>query len=67
MSRKAARKGVTLGELARQMHPNGDRDTWTLVEILHKLEAEGLAELSPGARNGSARGLVRLPVKTRRR
>jgi hypothetical protein len=33
-----------------------------LVEILTKLEAEGLAELSDGARKGSARGIVRLPV-----
>jgi A/G-specific adenine glycosylase len=65
--RRAARKGVTLGELVRQMHPNGDGDTGTLVEILSKLEAEGLAELSPGARTGSPRGLVRLPLGTKRR
>jgi A/G-specific adenine glycosylase len=64
--RKAARKGVTLGELARQMHPEGG-DTSALVGILTKLESEGLAELSPGARKGSPRGLVRLPVKAKPR
>jgi A/G-specific adenine glycosylase len=64
--RRAARKGITLGALSNQMHPNGDGDVRALVEILSRLEAEGLAELSPAARKGSGRGLVRLPVKTRR-
>jgi A/G-specific adenine glycosylase len=59
--RRAARKGITLGALAGQMHHEGERDLDWLVEILSKLEQEGLAELSPGARKGSARGLVRLP------
>jgi A/G-specific adenine glycosylase len=59
--RRAARKGITLGALAGQMHHDGERDLDWLVEILAKLEQEGLAELSPGARRGSARGLVRLP------
>ena len=65
--RRAARKGVTLGELAHQMHHGGERDLGWLVEILGKLEQEGLAELTPGARNGSARGIVRLPARARRR
>lgn len=61
--RKAARKGVTVGELAGRMDPDGNgADAGRLVEILTKLEAEGLAELSDGARKGSARGIVRLPV-----
>jgi len=60
--RRAARTGVTIGELARRMDPDGNgTDLHRLVEILAKLESEGLAELTPGARNGSARGLVRLP------
>lgn len=67
--RKAARKGVTVGELARRMDREGDgAGTARLFEILTKLETEGLAELSDGARKGSARGIVRLPVgKGRRR
>jgi A/G-specific adenine glycosylase len=61
--RRAARKGITLGELARRMDPNGNgADLERLVEILGKLESEGLAELSAGARNGSSRGIVRLPL-----
>lgn len=61
--RRAARKGITLGELGRRMDPDGNgADLDRLVGILTKLESEGLAELSPGARKGSARGLVRLPV-----
>lgn len=60
--RKAARKGISLATLAERMHPNGhDRDLSWLVEILERLEEEGLAELTPGARRGSPRGLVRLP------
>ena len=64
--RKAARKGITVSELAKQMQPDGDADRVALAAILVKLEEEGLAELSPAARNGSPRGLVRLPVKARR-
>jgi A/G-specific adenine glycosylase len=59
--RRAARKGITLGALAGQMHHEGERNLEWLVEILAKLEQEGLAELSPGAKKGSPRGLVRLP------
>lgn len=65
--RRAARKGVSLGELSNLMHPSGDRDLAWLVEILSKLEHEGLAELTPGARKGSPRGLVRLPARVPRR
>jgi A/G-specific adenine glycosylase len=61
--RRAARKGITVGELARRMDPDGNgADAARLVEILAKLESEGLAELSAGARKGSARGIVRLPL-----
>jgi A/G-specific adenine glycosylase len=60
--RKAARKGISLATLAERLHPNGnDRDLTWLVEILERLEEEGLADLTPGARRGSPRGLVRLP------
>lgn len=61
--RRAARKGITVGELAKRMSPEGNgADATRLVEILTKLETEGLAELTDGARKGSARGIVRLPV-----
>jgi A/G-specific adenine glycosylase len=66
--RRAARKGITLGELARQMDPGGGgTDIERLVELLAKLESEGLAELSAGARKGSSRGIVRLPMGGARR
>jgi A/G-specific adenine glycosylase len=66
--RRAARKGITVGELARKMDPHGNAgDAARLAEILTKLESEGLAELSPAAREGSARGVVRLPGKRRKR
>lgn len=64
--RRAARKGITLGELARHMDGDGS-DLEPIVEVLAKLEQEGLAELSPGARKGSARGIVRLPLATKKR
>jgi len=60
--RRAARKGITVSELAKQM----EGDPGALTELLVKLEKEGLAELSPAARTGSPRGLVRLPGKVRR-
>ena len=44
-----------------------DADASRLAEILTALEKEGLAELTPAARKGSVRGLVRLPARTRRR
>lgn len=58
--RRAARRGITLGALAEGLR-DGERGLGDLVEILVKLEQEGLAELSPSARKGSPRGLVRLP------
>ncbi|MFY9588274.1 MAG: A/G-specific adenine glycosylase [Actinomycetota bacterium] len=61
--RRAARKGITIADLTKQMGESGDADR--LVEILTTLEKEGLAELTPAARKGSARGLVRLPAGTR--
>ena len=60
--RRAARKGITVSELAKQM----EGDPAALTELLVKLEKEGLAELSPAARTGSPRGLVRLPGKRKR-
>ena len=65
--RRAARKGITVAELSQLVHPDGDGDTALLVELLAKLEQEGLAELTPGARKGSARGIVRLPSRASRR
>jgi A/G-specific adenine glycosylase len=66
--RRAARKGITLGDLAKEMGPNGSTsDLAKLVEILGKLEQEGLAVLTPAARKGSPRGLVRLPVRAKSR
>jgi A/G-specific adenine glycosylase len=65
--RRAARKGISLSELSGLMQPNGDRDLGRLVEVLTTLEREGLAELTPGARKGSPRGLVRLPTRGRKR
>jgi A/G-specific adenine glycosylase len=59
--RRAARRGLTLGQLAREMRHGDDRDLGWLVEILVRLEEEGLAELTPAARRGSPRGVVRLP------
>ncbi len=63
--RRAARKGITVGHLSKQMGPNADPSR--LVELLTALEKEGLAELTPAARNGSARGIVRLPSGRPRR
>jgi A/G-specific adenine glycosylase len=63
--RRAARKGVSVGRLAKQLGP--DADAGRLAELLAALEKEGLAELTPAARTGSPRGIVRLPTKPRRR
>jgi A/G-specific adenine glycosylase len=63
--RRAARKGITVGDLSKQM--GADADPSRLAEILTVLEKEGLAELSPAARKGSARGKVRLPAERARR
>ncbi|HJR18993.1 MAG TPA: A/G-specific adenine glycosylase [Actinomycetota bacterium] len=65
--RRAARKGITVSELSKLMHPDGDGDPALLGEILAKLEKEGLAELTPAARKGSARGIVRLPSRAAKR
>lgn len=59
--RDAAAEGVTLAALAKAMHHEGDRDLLWLAELLEGLEADGLVELTPAARKGSARGKVRLP------
>lgn len=59
--RRAARDGITLRELAAQMNEGHAGDLAPLLAVLLKLEQEGLAELSVGARKGSPRGVVRLP------
>lgn len=60
--REAAAKGVTLGALARAIHPGRiERDLSWLVELLEGLAADGLVEMSPSAGRGSPRGIVRLP------
>ena len=60
--RRAAARGVPLGDLAKAIHPDGSADHLWLVELLEGLERDGLVEMTPGARRGSARGIVRLPV-----
>jgi A/G-specific adenine glycosylase len=60
--REAAEDGVSLSELARAIHPDShDRDLSWLVELLEGLQRDGLIEMTPGARRGSPRGIVRLP------
>jgi len=59
--RDTAGDGVSLAALAKVIHPDGDRDLGWLVELLEGLERNGLVEMTPGARRGSARGIVRLP------
>jgi A/G-specific adenine glycosylase len=59
--RDTAGEGVSLAALAKVIHPNGGRDLSWLVELLEGLEQNGLVEMTPGARRGSARGIVRLP------
>jgi A/G-specific adenine glycosylase len=60
--REAAEEGVALGELAKAIHPDAhDRDLTWLVELLEGLQRHGLIEMTPGARRGSPRGIVRLP------
>src|SRR6266542_2363048 len=49
--RRAARKGIMVADLTKQMDPG--TDPARLVEILAALEKEGLAELTPAARKGS--------------
>ena len=59
--RETAGEGVSLSVLAKVIHPNGQKDLTWLVELLEGLERDGLIEMTPGARRGSARGIVRLP------
>jgi A/G-specific adenine glycosylase len=60
--REAAEEGITLSELAKAIHPGRpDRDHSWLVDLLEGLERDGLVEMTPGARRGSPRGVVRLP------
>lgn len=60
--RKAAEDGVSMSALGRAIHPDGGPDLTWLVELLEGLERDGLVEMTPSARRGSARGIVRLPV-----
>ncbi|MFA5891697.1 MAG: A/G-specific adenine glycosylase [Actinomycetota bacterium] len=61
--RAAAERGLSLARLAAAVHSDGsgDRDLMWLVELLEGLERDGLVTLTPAARRGSSRGLVRLP------
>jgi A/G-specific adenine glycosylase len=59
--RKAAEDGVSMSALGRAIHPDGGPDLTWLVELLEGLERDGLVEMTPSARRGSARGIVRLP------
>jgi A/G-specific adenine glycosylase len=60
--REAAEDGVALSELSKAIHPDShERDLSWLVELLEGLVADGLIEMTPGARRGSPRGIVRLP------
>jgi len=59
--RRAAEDGVSMAALGRAIHPHGGPDLTWLVELLEGLESDGLVEMTPAARRGSARGLVRLP------
>jgi len=59
--RKAAEDGVSLAALGKAIHPDGGSDLTWLVELLEGLESDGLVEMTPSARRGSARGIVRLP------
>ncbi|MBI4728280.1 MAG: A/G-specific adenine glycosylase [Acidobacteria bacterium] len=61
--RDAAHRGVTLSVLARALHPDRkERDLGWLVELLEGLARDGLVEMTPAARRGSPRGVVRLPA-----
>ncbi|HJT37236.1 MAG TPA: A/G-specific adenine glycosylase [Actinomycetota bacterium] len=60
--RKAAEDGVSMSALGKAIHPGGGPDLTWLVELLEGLERDGLVEMTPAARRGSARGVVRLPV-----
>lgn len=60
--RAAASDGITMAKLAHAIHPDhDDPNLYWLVELLEGLERDGLVEMTPGARKGSPRGVVRLP------
>lgn len=59
--RRAAKRGITVKELFARLHPAGDGDAYEMTGILVRLEEEGLVRLSPSARRGAPRGIVRLP------
>ena len=59
--RKAAEDGVSMSALGKAIHPDGGPDLTWLVELLEGLESDGLVEMTPSARRGSGRGIVRLP------
>lgn len=59
--RAHASDGITMRALADAIHPQGDPNLYWLVDLLEGLERDGLVTMSPAARKGSARGVVRLP------
>jgi len=59
--REAAAGGVSMSALGKAIHPDGGADLTWLVELLEGLERDGLVEMTPSARRGSGRGVVRLP------
>jgi A/G-specific adenine glycosylase len=59
--RRAAEEGVSLAALGKAIHPDGGDDLTWLVDLLEGLERDGLVEMTPAARRGSSRGIVRLP------
>lgn len=60
--RDSARAGVSLAALAKAVHPEGgSRDLGWLVDLIEGLERDGLVEMTPAARRGAPRGVVRLP------
>ncbi|MCA1833193.1 MAG: A/G-specific adenine glycosylase [Actinomycetota bacterium] len=63
--RLAVEKGITVKDLFTKLHPDGGGDASQFTEILLRLSDEGLLQLTPSARGGHPRGIVRLPVKTR--
>jgi hypothetical protein len=59
--RRAAKKGITVKDLYGKLHPAGGGSADEMTEILIRLEEEGLVRLTPSARRGGARGIIRLP------
>jgi A/G-specific adenine glycosylase len=60
--REAAAGGVSMSALGKAIHPDGGPDLTWLVQLLEGLERDGLIEMTPSARRGSGRGVVRLPA-----